>query len=87
MLDIALYVSYNILILIRMIILYTNRNAKRAIWSSADYTFTSKDPEQYKMMAYTHMMVREQYEDDIEFTDDLMHAINLLLKMNGKKIQ
>ena len=78
-LDLPANIIYNIDTMksLRMI---SNQNTERAMWTDGDRIMVSGSRDQYEMMTYTHMLLRE------EGNTDLVEGIALLLKIHGKKI-
>ena len=78
-LDVPANISYNIdtMKALRML---SNENTERAVWTDGEWIMVSRNRDQYEMMTYTHMLLRE------EGSADLVEGITLLLKMHGKKI-
>ena len=78
-LDVPANIIYNIdtMKALRMI---TNENTERAAWTDGELMMISRNRDQYEMMTYTHMLLRE------EGSADLVEGISLLLKIHGRKI-
>lgn len=59
----------------------SNQNTEKAMWTDGYRVMVSKNKDQYEMMTYTHMLLREEGDTD------LVEGIALLLKIHGKKIE
>ena len=65
--------------------MYTNANTDVCMWMSDKYFIKSNSKDQYKMMRYTHELLREN--NGSQDTDDITEGIRFLLSTNGKPIK
>ena len=62
--------------------LWSNDRTEQAIWRYGNRFIISHSRDQYEMMTYTQLLLREQ--DD---NDELVEGIKLMLRVNGKKLK
>ena len=60
--------------------LWANDNTEEAIWKYGNRFILSKDKDQYEMMTYTQMLLREEGPNG-----DMAEGIKIMLKIHGKE--